>query len=854
MYQEKLRGESMKSFWGIIPRYIKKGKKRITFVALGIIVSMALIVSLGTISEALKESLYQKMKDDSGGIHDIYLATIGYVDFDRVAKEEVVKEITTVWPIAKYDVPNTENILQISAFKENATDILNLELLEGRYPEKDNEIAIEKWILDLFPKKYEIGDKITIPYTIVHRGRGTEFYYEKGETEFVLTGTYDFTYRNWFYPKEGNAYITPEFGAKILNEKKLTLQNVEADGYIMIKPSYSAEEAVKKLTESRYSTGGFFANESKLQLKDEYEKYDNIMFFVSLILIVISSVIIYNIFNVSVSERTKEFGMLRAMGCPQWKVKAIILVEGMLITIIFIPIGILLGNWATRFMMKTVTGMENLGTVNTLDPKIILIAVGIGLLTAFIGTYFPANRASVISPIEAIVGGSNTSLQGDDIKLRLDKIILKKLPFEGNMAVINIVRNKKRFLSTCLSLVITITMLMTVNYVIGSTNPVAIFKDSFKVDFKVNSKSGLPLEKVSSVEGLDVTLKLKRRGTTMDLPKEKFTEEGLKAYKEFGETNEYISQCIFLDRYMIEINILGYRDEELEDLKKYVVDGDINIDKMKNEDILILVQNIDGLNYTNLSVGDEVQPSFIKLNDKGEYIGGTFPRFKIGAIVSEEAIKGLPMNKEDAKMLSSVLILPDSVIKAQMNLTRYQYWEGKVKDGYDYEEVENQLRAVVDSDKGATLLSYREELEKVKVNNAQIIFAMYSIVIVVAIVSIINLINIMNMSAIMRKKEFGFLRAMGLSRKQVKKIIMWEGVIYGVVSSIVAALLTLGTSAIITKNSQAWLGQSIASWHIPIGEMSITIIVTVIITLLSSILPSRILFKSSIVESIRDVE
>ena len=87
----------MKSFWGIIPRYIKKGKKRIIFVALGIIVSMALIVSLGTISEALKESLYQKMKDDSGGIYDIYLATIGYVDFDRVEKEE----LNMMYPIQK---------------------------------------------------------------------------------------------------------------------------------------------------------------------------------------------------------------------------------------------------------------------------------------------------------------------------------------------------------------------------------------------------------------------------------------------------------------------------------------------------------------------------------------------------------------------------------------------------------------------------------------------------------------------------------------------------------------------------------------------------------------------------------
>ncbi len=105
----------------------------------------------------------------------------------------------------------------------------------------------------------------------------------------------------------------------------------------------------------------------------------------------------------------------------------------------------------------------------------------------------------------------------------------------------------------------------------------------------------------------------------------------------------------------------------------------------------------------------------------------------------------------------------------------------------------------------------------------------------------------------MRKKEFGFLRAMGLSGKQVKKIIMWEGAIYGIVSSAISVLLTLGISAIITKNSELWLGQ-IISWHIPIGQMTIIIIITIIITLLSSILPSKILFKSSIVESIRDVE
>ncbi|MEG2919301.1 MAG: FtsX-like permease family protein, partial [Clostridium sp.] len=118
---------------------------------------------------------------------------------------------------------------------------------------------------------------------------------------------------------------------------------------------------------------------------------------------------------------------------------------------------------------------------------------------------------------------------------------------------------------------------------------------------------------------------------------------------------------------------------------------------------------------------------------------------------------------------------------------------------------------------------------------------------------IINLINIMNMSAIMRKREFGFMRAMGLSEKQVKKIIRREGVIYGVVSGGVAAVLGTIISIIIASKSKVLFGQEI-TWTLPIINIAGTFIVTILITILSSVLPSRSLFNSSIIESIRDVD
>lgn len=842
----------MKSFWGIIPRYFKTGKKRITYAAVGIIASITLIVSLGTISQALKASIFQKMKDDSGGIHDIYIGTVGYVDFNRVACEPTIKEFTNVWPIARYKIPNRQNILQISAFKDNASDILNLNLLEGRYPENDKEIALEQWILDLLPEKYEIGDTITLPCTFDFRGRSHEIFKEEGKAEFILTGIYTFTYRSWFYPKEGTGYITQEYGEKLLKDHGILMESVEADGYALLNPGYTVDEAITLLTQSRYPTGGFFPNEAKLALKDEYKKYDSILLSISIILVIIAGIIIYNIFNVSISERINEFGMLRAIGCPPWKLRIMIITEGLIIAVICIPIGLILGNIITRFIIRMITGIEGLSGISSISPKIIITAIAVGISTTLLGTIFPAHRAGAVSPVEAMKGTASKGFGGNS-KLRLNSKVLKRFSFEGKMAISNVIKNKKRLVSTCLSLIITITMFITINYIVSSTNPEAVFKESFKVDFKIATRSGFSLKALESVKGFDITKKIMRKGITMDVDKEKFTEKGIKTYEELANKLTYVSNCLFQGRYYIDINVVGYSDEELKGLNKYLIEGNIDGDKLKEGDSGILVQNINGLDYTTLQVGDVIQPAFQKYDDNGEYIGGSFPKFTITALLSEEAIKGVPIDEHQAYMQSAVLILPKSTLEKYMNLTTYQYIEGNVAKGYDYEEVENELRIMADSNKGSTFSSYREELEKVRVNNAQIIFAMYSIVIVVAIVSIINLINIMSMSAIMRKKEFGYMRAVGLDSTKVKKLIVWEGVLYGVISCIISIIISIPITYIISINSLGWIGQQF-TWHIPYVSMILTTAVVILITVLASILPSKILFKTNIVESIRDIE
>ncbi|MEG0308259.1 MAG: FtsX-like permease family protein [Clostridium sp.] len=839
----------MKSFWAIIPRYIIKNKKRVVFIALGIMLSMALIVSLSTISDALKQSIYQKMVDDSGGVYDIDLYTRGFFNFERLKEDDVVEDITTVIPIGRYEVPDTENVLEISSYENNVTDILNFELIEGRYPEKDNEIAVEKWILDLLPQKYNIGDKITIPYTTTYRGRNTEFYYKKGESQFVITGLFKNTFRDYYAPNEGKAYITPEYASELLRSNGITIQEAEARAYITIKSGYSAETAVEKLVDGDYSEGDFTLNYSKLDLENQYKKYDSIIYFIFVILVIISSIIIYNIFNVSVSERTKEIGMLRAVGCPPWKIKIMILGEGFLMAVVFIPLGILFGNWITRIVIRISTGIDNLGSILSIEPRILIIAISIGLMTILIGSYFPARKASKISPLKAISGSNNLELEGSKIKVSLDdnSFILKWVGFESHMSYVNISRNKKRFITTSLSLIITITMFIVINYIIGCTNPVAVFKDNFGADFKLNSEMGIVEERISSIPGINIILRQKERSSSIEFPKDMFTDEGIKHLENEAKMGGFLNQLIEQNRYELGIRSYGYCDEDLEKLKEYVIEGEINIDMMKKEKVLIISQGLNGHNYTNIKVGDELQIQCAKFNSAGTFLGIGYPEFVVGAIVSEDAFNTL--NNKDSVMA----IMSEETMMNYMNVYGYQHLNVELKAGADYEETENLIREALSEERDVRIVSYKEELAKVRRNNIQIVFAMYTIVIVVAIVSIINLINIMNMSAIMRKREFGFMRAMGLSEKQVKKIIRREGVIYGVVSGGVAAVLGTIISIIIASKSKVLFGQEI-TWTLPIINIAGTFIVTILITILSSVLPSRSLFNSSIIESIRDVD
>lgn len=842
----------MKSFWGIIPRYISKNKKRVIFIGLSIIISMSVIVSMSFIKGALKVSLYNKMVDDMGGIFDYMGQSSGTVDYESLKNEEEIQYVTLTKLLGKSKIPNTKYSIKISSYEENVTDLLNFKLNEGRYPKSGNEIAIEKWILDILPEKYKIGDTIKLDYSTIFTNKKGEFTTENNSQEFVIVGTFDYTFNQNMNFSQGIAYVNPEFVKSLLNESstKITQETV----YLTVKPGYSPTSAIKRIAaDDKYKSISFIKNQTKVNYEKNNQKYDYILGIVFLIIAGISSIIIYNIFNVSVAERTKEFGMLRAVGCPPWKIKAMVICEGLIMAIVFIPIGIIVGTYATKGVLKFITGIGNLGGVSSIPKSVLLIAVAIGILMVIAGSYFPARKASKISYIEAISSNNNSSLKGSKLKIGLkqENFIGRKFNFEGNMAILNVARNKNRFITTCISIIVTATLFMTVNYIISSTNPIAVFKQGFDGDFKVMSKAWITKEKaeeIKNLEGIEKINTYKETYTSLEIDdKAKVTEEGISHIKELAEVNSSYDDYLKANKYIFPTPCISYKPEELENLKSHVVDGEIDLERMQKEPIVILAQNLNGYNDTKLKPGDSILLWCTKKDEAGNTQGSSIESFTIGAIVDDDAFKDLKVSTRNT------IILSESVMETYMWIYGYQRINIFLDKHADYTQSEKLINEAIKNVKGAELSTFKDEIKQVETQNKQIVFAMYAVVIVVAIVSIINLINIMSMNAIVRKQEFGCMRAMGLSKAQVKKIIRMEGLIYGTVSGTISVVLGLIISIILASKSRVLFGQEII-WSLPLTEMIITFVVVVIITTLAAILTSRMLYKDNIVENIRSID
>lgn len=834
----------MRCVLSLIRKYLWKNKIRSIFLGVSIMISVALMTSLFLTIEDFKNEKTNTRINNFGGDYDGSVYAQNQSSLKRLDDIDMVEEKTLAIILSDDMKIGETHSIQLISFDNNAKSIFNFKLKEGRYPKEKKEIALERWVLNDFNPMAKVGDKIKIKYLI--KGNGTSNKIEV-EDEFYLVGIFDYIYEFNEYKNLAICYVTEEYAKNILiNKGGFNDDNIPCTAYLRLKPKTDIGQAEELLAKDDLSVSIDTYRQDGLKALRIFDVIGKILY---TIIAISTMVIIYNMFNASTMARIHEIGMLKAIGMSPKQILWLILGEGLVVGIIFIYIGMIVGNGFYNLSTALITGGNLTFNIFNISGKIVKICYTFGMLSIIIGSISSARKMVNLSAIEGINGCNSCDVKNVRF-YDANEIGGTTKKFIWDMSKCNVKRNKFRFIITVSSIVISILLFILANYIVNCQNPAVQFSKAFNVDFILDGNNENPsisqkelneLEAVKGIKSIEPIIATQRYINVTNC-KDKLTKDGLQSIYDMAKRAENFKFAVEKGFFYIKAEQYGYEDNKLDKLKSQIKEGTIDVELMKNEPICILVQNLQYHNYTEFKVGDK-----ITLNEKAFKIPVEGQTFTIGAILKNDNYI-----QSDGKIYSEV-ILSNEFLRNKLNYKGYSNVKINIENGKDYDKVRDQIHRIVDKNKELTLKDYKEELSKVKKQNFKILSFLFSFVIITAVTSIANIFGVMVMSIMLRKKEFAMLRAVGMSTGEVIRLIFNESLIYLGIGGTIG----LGVGVPLTYLFFRLVRQSFMkgmTWDFPIlTSLGIVGVVFIICTLVSFV-ASRRVFEDSIVESIRAVE
>ena len=448
-----------------------KNRTRTIVTIIGIILSAAMFMAVTTLGYSLWDYLIRTEVHNSGD----YFLQFDYTSsehLDSLSADDRVSDIgslgilgyTTVELQVREDYTIKETCA-VAAGDQAFFNMVSIRMEEGRLPQNSNEIVITENIYHYLKDAglpCEIGD--TIELDVVPE-------YEEYEGEFQI-------------PADGDAF-TKAYTIVGISETFVRLGDLDlylshlftfADSddaplwYRIYLKTHNPRDAYPVMHEMPKGIAGS-TNDSLLEFygATQYGNYNTVITLICGVLaaiIMVGSVsLIYNAFSISVSERTKQFGLLSSIGATRKQIRGAVFTEAVLLSSIGIPLGILSGYVGIAITLNILSGRINTllatsgGTI-FLEPKLswlaVVIAAAIALFTVLISAAIPAGRATKISPIDAIRQKNDYSVPKKSI--RVSKAAYKLFGLPGALSRKYYKVSKKKYRATVISLVISIIL------------------------------------------------------------------------------------------------------------------------------------------------------------------------------------------------------------------------------------------------------------------------------------------------------------------------------------------------------------------------------------------------------------
>lgn len=709
-------------------------------------------------------------------------------------------------------------------------ELYKVKLKEGQLPQKENDIVVSKGILEALGQNGKIGDTITVPYQIL-KDDGLDYTKEK---DFRICG---------FLADNENSKEQKQY-TSLVSEAFLKAEiPVEQVKYrFLLQVNGQKGNTTADYTETIQNIARQFGiseddmNINKEYLAANYVDPATIPVIVGIMLIVVLAgiITIYSVYYVSMNQRVREFGKLKAIGATKRQLRQIVLREGMGVALFAIPIGLLIGTVAVKVvLLQFVEHAKDSNVLITEAYKVVakgevqlyywwiyLLAIAVTLCTVYLSLMKPMRMAAKVSEIEAM------RYQGGSKRQKSSRKGYQFLNI-GRLTKRNLAENKKKSTITIVSMAVTGIFVMMVATVLSCANPMESAKSSIVGQYEIS-----PIVESGNKEHPEYEW--------AEVQKNNPLNEGLKQQIEELDGVERVDVFTALKvsggPFEEEIGsefINGVPEEYAEELKKGITEGNVTYEELKSGDKVILDRALLHW-YPDIKVGDKLKLNIhdgdntfqkeIEVAAIGEY--GTGLTNYNCLIMAKEGAEKLTINNSSS------------------------YFQVIADKDYD-EALEASLQAIVDGSGRLQMRTWKNEYDTWENALQMTRGACYAFIIILAAISIMNLINTMINSVHVRKKELGMMQAIGMSDRQLMKMLQLEGIFYTVGTLIIS--IGVGSLAgyplfLYAKRTGMF---DISTYHYPVTAAIIIILTLFVIQMLLAIFIAKSVRKDSLIERIR---
>lgn len=812
----------MKILTKLTKRNLLLNKKRTISSIIGIMLSVALICAVSGMFTSFKETLIQDNIAENGYYH-IVVNSISKEQLSKYEHNKDVKKVNVIYElgVSSYKkIEKEETNIFVYSTDNNTFNNLAYKLVDGVFPKTKDEIVLRNNLALNYDLK--IGDFIELNIidaktneSIIKKYKIVGFFTRK-ESSFGEYGiTTDETTNNikafvaLKNPKDYKQSFTELLGANNYND--IASNRFKKDGI-----TYSINHQLLM-----WEAFAFSDTTSKMMIA--------VMSVVISIIVAVSIFCIRNSFAIGVTEKIKMYGMLSSVGATKNQIKKSVILEGLILGLIGVPLGILCGVLATFILTKVVNiliGDFLLESINGLVFKMnyvdILLSVCLGFVTIYLSSISSAKRASLVSPIENLKNAKDIKITNK--KMKTPKIIKKIFKTSGVIAYKNLKRSKKKYKTTVISLTISIFAFISLAYFITETTTQAAryyknYDYNIMVYLNMSKSNEKQVEKIKKLNNINKSYVIyDSTGSAKVTDKEMINK-----YEDYEPPAEGFS-----------INLKALDDDTFKD---YVKKLNLNYEEVKKDGILI-----DEFELTNRPNSKRKVVRRYKYN-KGDTMNLEYRKDGIKEYVSIRLMsvnKNLPVGLEGYVDYGGIIVVNEKYYN-EFNFTPFRL----VIDANKPYEVSKELKEI---DKELVFYNYEEQAKRDRAISIVISIFLYGFIVVITLIGVTNIFNVLTSNMQLRQNEFAMLKSVGMTKKEFNRMINLEVLFYSSKSLIYGCILgILGSYLIHTSYSE----KLELPYHLPLGAIIISVVFVFIIVYTIMRYSIKKINKQNIIETIR---